>query len=90
MNNLLSKIGLGVLGALVFVVGPKMVSAAADTGFASSTEALGAVWTDNSANIWVWIGLSIGIGLLLALGIRALLFGKRQVVGAVPGGKRRR
>lgn len=64
--------------------------AAADTGFASSTEALELKFTENSGMIWVWIGVSMGIGLLLALGIRALLFGKRQIVGGIPGGGKKK
>lgn len=91
-KKLSTKLGLAVFGALVAipVVGPYIAKAAADTGFASSTEALGAVFTDNSSNVWIWIGLAIGFSLLLGLGIRALLFGKRQIIGAVPGGRRGR
>jgi len=64
--------------------------AAADQGFASSTDALELTFTDNSGNIWLWIGASIGIGLLLGMGIRALLFGKRQIIGGIPGGRKGR
>lgn len=80
------------IGAFVFglAVMANQAKAAADAGFASSTDSLAAVFTDNSGNVWAWIGLAIGLSLLLALGIRALLFGKRQIIGAVPGGKRRR
>jgi len=90
MKNLFSKIGLGLMSLMVVVFGASNVPAAVDAGFASSSNSLGAVFTDNSDNIWAWVGLSLGIALLLALGIRALLFGKRQIIGAVPGGKKRR
>lgn len=90
MKNLANKISFGLMALMVIIFGATNVQAAADAGFASSSEALGTVFTDNSGNIWAWVGLSLGIALLLALGIRALLFGKRQIIGAVPGGKKRK
>lgn len=65
------------------------VHAAADEDFASSTAGLLTIFSDNKGTIWIIIGAVIGIALLLGLGIRALLFGKNQIISAVPGGSKK-
>ena len=83
----MALVGLGAAGSLMVT---KAVHAAADTDFASSAPAFLANFTDNKGTVWLIIAGVLGISLVLGLGIRALVYGKNQIISAVPGGKKRR
>lgn len=91
MKKLFKKIGLmaivaaGAVGSLV----ANTVHAAADSDFASSAPAFLANFTDNKGTVWLIIAGVLGISLVLGLGIRSLVYGKNQIINAVPGGKRK-
>lgn len=91
MTKLLKKAGavfsLALMGVLVMT---GFASAAADADFASSTAALTTIVTDNKGEIMTFAAVIIGISLLIALIFRLLGYGKRAIIGSVPGGRRRR
>lgn len=91
MNKLLKKVGTSLTLAVVGLVGwTAYASAAADADFSSSTAALTSVVQDNKGEIMTFAAVIIGISLLIALIFRLLGYGKRAIIGSVPGGRRRR
>lgn len=91
MTKFLKKVSAGLTLAVVGLVGwTGFASAAADADFASSTAALATVVTDNKGEIMTFAAIIIGISLLIALIFRLLGYGKRAIIGSVPGGRRRR
>ena len=90
MNKLFKKLSLGfavVVGGLVAF--GHNVFAAPDADLASSTEALTSIITDNKGTILTWVAGIFGIVLIMGLAFRALGYGKRSVIGAIPGGKKK-
>lgn len=83
--GLMALVATGAVGSLL----GKSVHAAADSDFASSAPAFLANFTDNKGTVWLIIAGVLGISLVLGLGIRSLVYGKNQIISAVPGGKRK-
>jgi len=83
------KIGVGLMG-LLGLLGAKATMAAADAdltaAFASGTAAL----TDNKGAVLSWIAGVFGVVILITIVVGALSRARRQIGGAVGGGKRRR
>lgn len=87
---MLNKISLAVFSLVVGVVGyTNLARAAADADFASGTDAITAVGTDNKTAIIGFIAAIVVFLLIVGLSKGAMLWGKRAV-SSIFGGRRRR
>lgn len=89
MMKMIKKLAVGVAALGGLVVGG-LAKAAADsdltTAFASSTASL----TDNKGAVLSWIAGVFGVVILITIVVAALSRARRQVGGAIGGGRRRR
>jgi len=89
MLKKISMFAFALLCALP-VLGPHIAKAAADADLVAGLASSSAIYTDNKSTL---IGYVVGLILVttvIALVIRALFFGKRQITGVFGGGRRKR
>jgi len=91
MKNLGKKMSVGLMALVAGVLSVvNSVKAAADTDLVNGLASTTLIFTDNKGTIITWVVGIFAVTIVVALLIRALFFGKRQAVGMLPGGKRRR
>jgi hypothetical protein len=83
------KLAVFALGATYFTVGAA-VHAAADADYASGTQQILNVATDNKATTIGFVVGAITVSTIIVLIIRAAFFGKGQAVGVFGGRRKKR
>lgn len=76
--------------ALVGLTVSNYAHAAADTYLSSGLASTTLIFTDNYGVVISWVVGIFAITIVVGLVIKALFFGKRQALGMLGGGKRRR
>lgn len=91
MNKLINKFSLGIMAAVVTMIGlSNFAQAAADADAASSTALFTTLWSDNKGMVMLFLGGAIVAGILLAVVIKSLNYAGAKIIGAIPGRRRRR
>jgi len=86
---MLKKISIGVM-SLLALFGVKSAYAAADADLTAALASSTLVLTDNKGQILTWLVALFGVVILITIVIGALSRARRQIGGAVGGGKKRR
>ena len=89
IKNNLKKIGVGLMG-LFGMISATAVKAAEDTDLTSALASSSAFLTDNKGAVLGWFATIFGFVILVVIVIGLLGRARRQVGGAVGGGRRRR
>lgn len=89
IKNNLKKIGVGLMGLFGMIMATT-AKAAADADLTAALASSSAVLTDNKAEVLAWFATIFGFVILVVIVIGLLGRARRQVGGAVGGGRRRR
>lgn len=92
LKKISSKIGYFAFAfALFAMAGINKVLAAADTDLQNvlGTTSPGYL-TDNKSTLLTWVGVVFGFVIVIGIVKAALSYGRRQALGAIGGGKKRR
>jgi len=87
---MLKKISIGFMALLGAVGLASTTYAAADAALVSGLASTTAIFTDNYTTVITWVVGIFAVTIIVGLVIKALFFGKRQALGMLGGGKRRR
>lgn len=91
MNKLMNKLTFGVLASVVGLIGmSNFAHAAADTDLASSTELIKTGISDNKGTMLAYAAGVAVLALIIAGAFRLFAWGKGQILGSVPGRRKRR
>ena len=91
MKNFFNKMGMGLSLAIAGIVGyAGFAHAAADTDLASSTELITEAISDNKVTILTFAVGIVVFALIMGGAFKLFGWGKRQILGTIPGGGKRR
>jgi len=89
MNKLIKKLSVGLM-AIAGLVGATATHAAADADLSAGLASTTLIFTDNKGTLISWIVGIFAVTIVVGLLVKSLFFGKRQALGMLGGGKRRR